>query len=119
MARQSALPNLVIGASGFSGAQLTVGPGSHHLAGSHPFGASIYGFAFADAYSYPAGISVPAPVGTNTLLSLSPANSSLLVGQPDGVTARLVDAGGMPLAGRTVNFQLTGVNPTSASAQTD
>ncbi len=30
-----------IGASGFSGAQLTVGPGSHHLAGSHPFGASI------------------------------------------------------------------------------
>jgi hypothetical protein len=45
--------------TGFYGAQVPVGRGSHHLQGPVPFGAFVYGFALYEAYSYPAGFSRP------------------------------------------------------------
>jgi IgGFc binding protein/GDSL-like Lipase/Acylhydrolase family len=44
-----------IQSSGFSGAQLSVGIGTHTLTGSQPFGLTAYGFGPYDAYSYPGG----------------------------------------------------------------
>lgn len=47
-----------IGASGFSGAQLPVGVGTHNLAGPLPFGTFMYGFDSFDSYGYPGGQSL-------------------------------------------------------------
>lgn len=44
-----------IGASGYSGAQVQVGPGSHTLDNPVPFGVVVYGWAEYDAYGYPGG----------------------------------------------------------------
>lgn len=51
---------VVIGSSGFSGAQISVGTGSHTLkpVTPVPFGAFVYGFAQTDSYGYPAGMLV-------------------------------------------------------------
>lgn len=49
-----------IGRSGFSGAALPVGAGTHTLSGPHGFGASVYGFADHDGYGYPAGFGTAA-----------------------------------------------------------
>lgn len=61
-----------IGASGFSGVQLAVAPGPHHLSGSSPFGIQAYGFDARDAYGYAGGlkfstIATPLPTATPTL----------------------------------------------------
>ncbi len=46
----------VVGASGFSAAQVTIGTGYHQLSGPQPFGVESYGFANHDAYGYPGGL---------------------------------------------------------------
>lgn len=50
--------------SGFSGAQVAVGPGSHTLSGPHGFGTSVYGWAPFDGYGYPGGFGTSEPPGT-------------------------------------------------------
>lgn len=45
-----------IGSSGFSGAQIQVGPGSHSINSSVPFGIYVYGFGNFDSYGYPGGM---------------------------------------------------------------
>ena len=51
-----------VGASAYSGAQVSVGTGSHTLSGSAPFGVISYGFATKDGYGYPgAGQLVESP----------------------------------------------------------
>jgi RHS repeat-associated protein len=49
-----------IASSGFSGAQLEVAPGTHHLSGAVAFDAYLYGFAQNDAYGYNGGLSFAA-----------------------------------------------------------
>jgi hypothetical protein len=46
----------LVGASGFSSAQVTIGTGFHQLSGPQPFGVESYGFDTRDAYGYPAGL---------------------------------------------------------------
>jgi len=45
----------VIGATGYSGAAVSVGVGTHNLSSVANFGINVYGFAQTDAYSYPGG----------------------------------------------------------------
>src|SRR5579871_815015 len=45
-----------VGASGYSAAQVTIGPGYHKLSGPAPFGVESYGFDVRDAYGYPGGL---------------------------------------------------------------
>ncbi len=45
-----------IGQSGFSGAQVKTGEGSHHIYSSVPFGIYVYGFGNFDSYGYPGGM---------------------------------------------------------------
>ena len=63
-----------IGASGFSGAQLSVALGSHRLAGPLPFGAFVYGFASFDSYGYPGGLAL-GQVASVTNISFAPLHS--------------------------------------------
>lgn len=56
-----------IGASGFSGGQVPVSPGSHTIVSGDgvPFGIYVYGFGYHDSYGYPGGMSFAAinPMG--------------------------------------------------------
>jgi len=47
---------VTVGTSGYSAAQVTIGPGYHKLSGSAPFGVESYGFDIRDAYGYPGGL---------------------------------------------------------------
>lgn len=48
----------VIGASGFSGAQLPLTPGSHTIEADQPLGIYVYGFDDFDSYGYPGGLAL-------------------------------------------------------------
>ena len=101
--------------STFSGAQLTVGVGSHTLAGAQPFGVTVYGFAVADSYGYPGGFSL-APVATVTSVTLAPKNATNPVTTQHCVTATLLDQNNNVVVGVRVDFTVTGVNPTNGFA---
>jgi hypothetical protein len=45
-----------IGSSGFSGAQVPIGLGSHTIVGNAAFGIYVYGFGNYDSYGYPGGM---------------------------------------------------------------
>ncbi|HCV42806.1 MAG TPA: hypothetical protein DGH68_04940, partial [Bacteroidetes bacterium] len=106
-----------IGASGFSGAQLTVTLGSHNLGGTLPFGAFVYGFDSYDSYGYPGGQSL-APVATVTSIALAPKNATNPVNTQHCVTATVRDQNSNPVVGVRVDFAVTGVNPTTGFANT-
>lgn len=98
-----------IAGSAFSGAQLPVAVGSHNLAGPLPFGAFMYGFASADSYGYPGGMSL-AQVAVVTSLTLSPKTASHPVNTQQCVNATLRDQNSLPVPGVRVDFSVTGVN---------
>ncbi len=106
-----------IGSSTFSGAQLAVGLGSHTLDGAQPFGVTVYGFAEADSYGYPGGLSL-APVATVTSLVLTPEVATNPVNTEHCLTATVKDQNGVAVVGVRVDFTVTGVNPTSGFANT-
>lgn len=96
--------------SAFSGAQLPVAVGSHNLAGPLPFGAFMYGFASADSYGYPGGMSL-AQVAVVSSLTLAPKTASHPVNTQQCVSATLRDQNGVVVPGVRVDFSVTGVNP--------
>lgn len=99
-----------IGDSAFSGAQIPVAVGSHHLAGTIPFGLTAYGFAPFDGYGYYGGACFGS-AASGTQVSLSPKTQSLQIDSQTCVTASTTDAGGQPLGGIGVQLEITGVNP--------
>ena len=107
-----------IGASGFSGVQLTVSVGSHGLAGPLPFGVFVYGFDDFDSYGYPGGMSL-APIARVTEITLAPETGLNLVGTEHCLTATVVDQDGNPLEGIRVDFTVSGPNATTGFATTD
>jgi hypothetical protein len=106
-----------IGASGFAGAQVSVEAGSHTLTGALPFGVFVYGFAFADSYGYPGGMSL-APVVIVSAVSLTPETATNPVGTEHCLVAAVTDQGGNPVVGVRVDFTVTGANPTAGFAST-
>jgi hypothetical protein len=78
----------------------------------------VYGFASADSYGYPGGLSL-APVATVTEVALSPATAANPVGTEHCVIATVTDQNGDPVVGVRVDFVVTGANPTSGFANTD
>ena len=107
-----------IGASGFSGAQLPVAVGSHNLVGALPFGAFMYGFASADSYGYPGGMSL-SEVATVTDLVLTPATATNPVGTEHCVDGLVTDQDGNPVPGVRVDFAISGANPGAGFANAD
>jgi len=107
-----------IGSSGYFGAQLTVGLGSHRLASSLPFGAFVYGFDTDDSYGYPGGMSL-SPVAVVSTISLAPKTATNPVNTQDCVTATLQDQFSQPVAGVRVDFAVTGPNAQLGFASTE
>jgi YD repeat-containing protein len=106
-----------IGDSGYSGAILPVGIGSHHLTAALPFGVYSYGYDNHDSYGYPGGLRISP--GVKHGLTLTPATDELHVGNSAGVTARLLNEFGAPLADSTVSFSVAGSNTASGTAVID
>jgi RHS repeat-associated protein len=109
---------LPIGTSGFSGAQLPVTLGSHHLTSGVPFGLFVYGFDADDSYGYPGGLSL-SPVARVTdvevELGVTPVGQ---VGEEDCLQVRVTDRDGGGVGGVRVDIAISGANPDSGSAIT-
>ncbi len=102
----------------FSVAQLPLSQGPHRLAGASAFGALVYGFAQANAYSFAAGANVPVQQPGTGSLSLAPPTQSAIIGQQACVAATLLDAQGQPQAGAAIAFAVSGANTASGSVTT-
>ncbi len=102
-----------IGSTGFSGAQLTVDPGTHNLQGTLPFGVFIYGFNQDDSYGYPGGQSFSA-IATVTSVVLSPKTGTAAIGTVKCFDALVKDQFSNPVPGVRVDFGITGTNPGSS-----
>jgi RHS repeat-associated protein len=98
-----------ISSSGFSGAQLSLSPGTHNLAGSQPFGAHVYGFGQDVGYAYPGGMNLVSNLNS-AVLTLNPKTSTRPVGAPRCESALLTDQYGVPLGNQTISFTVSGVN---------
>jgi hypothetical protein len=107
-----------IGSSGFSGAQVSIALGSHTLASSLPFGAFVYGFASADSYGYPGGLSL-SPVAAVTSIDLTPVSDTNPINTQHCVTALVKDQNSNPVVGVRVDFNITGANPTTSFVNTN
>ena len=107
-----------IGTSGFSGAQVSISLGSHHLSSSLPFGVFSYGYDSFDSYGYPGGMSL-APIAVVSNIDLLPPSATNPVGVEHCVTATVTDQDGNPLQDIRVDFDVTGVNPNMGFSNTD
>ena len=103
--------------STFSAAQLAVALGSHTLDGAQPFGVTVYGFAEADSYGYPGGLSL-APVATVSSVTLAPKDATNPINTEHCPTATVKDQNENPVVGVRVDFSVTGVNPTNGFGNT-
>jgi pyrimidine deaminase RibD-like protein len=101
-----------IGASGFSGAQVDITLGAHTFSGILPFGVFVYGFANADSYGYPGGMSL-APIASVTTVELTPETGTSPINTEQCWEALVKDQNGNPLEGVRVDFTITGFNPGS------
>ncbi|MBK6773775.1 MAG: T9SS type A sorting domain-containing protein [Ignavibacteria bacterium] len=107
-----------IGVSGFSGAQLTVGLGSHTVAATLPFGLFDYGFDFADSYGYPGGQAL-SQVAIVSSLDVTPEIATNIVGTQHCIDGLVKDQNGVPLVGIRVDYLISGANPGAGFAFTN
>ncbi|MBX7043393.1 MAG: T9SS type A sorting domain-containing protein [Ignavibacteria bacterium] len=106
-----------IGASGFSGAQLAVTPGSHTLAATLPFGVFQYGFNNDDSYGYPGGLSL-SPVAVVSGIDATPEFSINPINTQHCVDGFVYDQNNQPVTGIRVDFEQRGANPGAGFAFT-
>jgi hypothetical protein len=108
-----------IGTSGFSGVQIPVSPGSHHLAStSIPFSLTAYGFDHFDGYGYYGGACY-ASAASGTQVALTPKTLTAQVDSQSCVKVSTSDGGGKALGGIGVQLGITGVNPQKTFLTTD
>ena len=107
-----------IGSSGFAGAQIPIGVGSHHFTADAPLGVSVYGFREVESYGYFGGTNL-APLTRVASLALSPSTITVPLNTLQTMTANVVDLQGDPLRGVRVEFAVTGNNPTHGFSFTD
>ena len=77
----------------------------------------MYGFASADSYGYPGGLSL-APVATVTSVALAPKTATNTINTQHCVTATVKDQHNAAVVGVRVDFTVTGVNPTTGFTNT-
>ena len=78
---------MAIGTSGFVGAQVEVGLGSHRVSSGTPFGVTVYGFDQDDSYGYGGGFAL-AEVASVIQLAITPATETLDAGSDGCVEAK-------------------------------
>jgi hypothetical protein len=106
-----------IGSSGFSGAQVEVGLGSHTVTSPQPIGVHSYGFGDFDSYGYPGGLSL-SEIALVSSISLTPETSTSVAGTEGCLDARVTDQDGTPLQDIRVDFTVSGANTASGFAFT-
>lgn len=99
-----------IGASGFSGAVISVTAGSHVLNATSPFGATIYGWNAFDSYGYGGGQSF-SPVAIVSTLDLTSATGTAGINTNQCWQTVVQDQFNNPLENIRVDYTVTGVNP--------
>lgn len=98
-----------IGASGFSGAKISVADGSHTLAGALPFGCFMYGFNTDDSYGYAGGQSYsPIALVTNLVLTAEVNNADACTNHC--WNALVTDQFNNPLTDIRVDFNIYGAS---------
>lgn len=107
-----------IGSTGFSGAQLSVGEGTHNLAGSSPFGVFMYGFSSDNSYSYPGGQLYSEVASVDTII-LTSQSGTAPVNTEQCFSALVKDALNNPLTSVRVDFVIKGVNSATSFDFTD
>ena len=107
-----------IGTSDYSGAQLSVGFGSHTLDAPLPFGVTVYGYGGYDGYGYPGGFTL-SQIAVVSSISLSVSPSTQGIGNQACATATVDDQNGDPVQNVNVEFTITGANPQVGYAYTD
>jgi RHS repeat-associated protein len=107
-----------IGVSGYSGAQVTIPVGAHNFDGPVSFGVFVYGYNQDEGYGYPGGMNMT-PTVQSTNVAVTPETSSHSIQTGACVVAAVTNQDQYPLGGRTINFTVTGVNPSSSSATSD
>ncbi len=107
-----------IGVSGFSGAQVPLSVGAHTLDGPAGFGVFVYGYAQDEGYGYPGGMNMT-PAIESISINVSPEVSTHAINTEGCIVATVNDQNQIPLGGRTINFTVTGANPSSSSAETN
>jgi RHS repeat-associated protein len=107
-----------IGVSGYSGAQVTIPIGSHNFDGPVSFGVFVYGYNQDEGYGYPGGMNM-SPTVQSTNVAVTPETSSRSIHTQSCVVATVTNQDQYPLGGRTINFTVTGANPSSSSTTTD
>ena len=107
----------IINNSGYAGAQLPLDPGTHHLSAPIPFGACVYGWAWADAYSFWCGI-YSETVESDTKLELTQTTPFAAVGSEKTVIAYVTNGRGLPIPDMEVNFSVSGANVVTGKATT-
>jgi RHS repeat-associated protein len=101
----------------FSAGSLPLTSGPNVLTASAPFGSTVYGFAYFDAYSYPNGISVDSV--PNSTVSIFPPTQTQQTGTQHCAVGQIVDANGNALGGIRLGFAATGANFAQGSQLTD
>ena len=107
-----------IGTTGFSGAQLAVGLGTHRLTANLPFGAFMYGFDSYDSYGYPGGMAL-SPVAVVSSIALTPKTGTSPINNQHCVTAAVRDQNNAALEGVRVDFAVTGANARAGQTNTN
>ena len=99
-----------IGETGFAGAQVPVGLGTHNLDSSSPFGVTVYGFDADDSYGYPGGFG-QAAIAAVTELTASPASQQAPVGGQACITVAASTGDGDGVVGARIDVDVTGAHP--------
>jgi hypothetical protein len=107
-----------IGASGFSGAQLSISEGIHNLSGSLAFGVWVYGFNNDDSYGYPGGQSFSAVATVSKVTVDLPNGTEACINQQFCLSAVIKDQNDQPIEGVRVDFNITGANAQTGFAFT-
>src|SRR5262249_35388617 len=107
-----------IGVSGFSGAQIPLGVGSHTLDGPTAFGVLVYGYAQDEGYGYPGGMNTT-KVFDAINLSLAPETATHPINTSGCVAVTATDQNQIPLGGRNISFSISGVNPATTTVLSD
>ncbi len=108
-----------IGTSNYYAAQQPMTGGSHTFVSTIPFGVFVYGWAYAESYGYPGGMSLAPIVSVDSITLLPDTAYGQLNVTSVCLTANVKDNLSNNVAGALVNFHVGGIYPLLGTAYTD
>ncbi|MEI6681219.1 MAG: FISUMP domain-containing protein [Bacteroidota bacterium] len=108
-----------IGTTNYYAAQQSTTGGSHTFSSTIPFGVFVYGWAYAESYGYPGGMSLSPIASVDTITLLPDTAYGQLNVTSVCLMANVKDNLNNSVAGALVNFHVGGINPLLGTAYTD